>query len=465
MKPKLMGLFLACLMAASCAPAPSSAAGSTEPPSVSASSQSSQEESLPESSSPEDLPPDPALREQQAQALAPLVEEICQNRYVTGMTLAVFDKDGVFYEQNYGYAVRETGTPASPDTIYRIASISKSVTALLALDLAGQGKLETDAPLSQLMGYSLENPMFPDEGVTLEHLLTHTSGIVDSAAYLNALGYGVLPPLDTVLPQSWSCYAPGEHYSYSNFAMGLVSGVVEKAAGTPFLDYTRDEVFKPMGIDAAYSYTDIQQKDKVADIYQSGERTVNMVTWTNMSAKYNHLPLGQLYCLGHGDLFITARDLARFAMIMAGCPQEGEPVSLTPELLKRMQTVQYSQTEPTDTGITETMRGLGTQITDHLLEGRRMVGHQGNAYGSICGMFFDPESKNGFVFLTNGASSAANEAGIYLVNRDIAEAVYKTFFGYEAPQVVEVSTPASETLLDAENGGEQDIAAPSENSR
>jgi D-alanyl-D-alanine carboxypeptidase len=461
MKLKLLGLFLAGLLTVSCAAPPSAPAenvSSVPGFPTSLGEIVSQEAPLP------DPVPDPALREQQAQTLAPLVEEICQNRYVTGMTLAVFDKDGVFYEQSYGYAVRENGTSASPDTIYRIASISKSVTALLALDLAGQGKLETGTPLSQLMGYSLENPAYPGQGVTLEHLLTHTSGIVDSAAYLDALDQPVLPPLSTVLPRSWSCYAPGEHYSYSNFAMGLVSGVVEKAAGTPFLDYTRDEVFGPMGIDAAYSYTDIQHKERVADIYQSGERTVNMATWSNMSAKYTGLPLGDLYCLGHGDLFITARDLARFAMIMAGCPQEGEPVSLTPELLERMQTVQYSQTEPTDTGITETMRGLGTQITDHLLEGQRMVGHQGNAYGSICGMFFDPEAKNGFVFLTNGASAAANEAGVYLVNRDIAEAVYTAFFGYEAPQVVEISA-SSEPVLDAGADGEEDVSAPSENPR
>lgn len=453
MKLKLMGLFLACLMAASCSPASPSPAGGSSAPASGPSQSLREEEPLPESSPPpEDLPPDPALREAAALELAPLVEEICRDRDVTGMSLAVFDRDGVFYEQSYGYAVRETGAPASADTIYRIASISKSVTALLSLDLAGQGKLETGAPLSQFLGYSLENPAYPGQGVTLEHLLTHTSGIVDSAAYLDALDQPVLPLLDIVLPKSWSSCAPGEHYSYSNFAMGLVSGVVEKAAGTPFLDYTREEVFGPMGIDAAYSYTDIRQKDQVADIYQSGERTVNMAAWANMSAKYTQLPLGQLYCLGHGDLFITAGDLARFAMIMAGCPREGEPVSLTPELLERMQTVQYSQEEPTDTGITETMRGLGTQITDHLLEGRRMVGHQGNAYGSICGMFFDPREQTGFVFLTNGASSAANEAGVYLVNRDIAQAVYTAFFGYEAP-VVEVSASSASSAPPVQDAG------------
>ena len=56
-----------------------------------------------------------------------------------------------------------------------------------------------------------------------------------------------------------------------------------------------------------------------------------MVEWTGMSAKYTVLPLGELYALGHGDLFITAEDLARLGAIMAGCPGEGEAVALSEE--------------------------------------------------------------------------------------------------------------------------------------
>ena len=152
-----------------------------------------------------------------------------------------------------------------------------------------------------------------------------------------------------------------------------------------------------------------------------------MPAWSNMNVKYTGLPLGQLYALGHGDLFISAPDLCRFAQIMAGCPQEGEALSLSPEYLRLMQEVQYQEGE----GVETVLRGLGTQITDHLIQGRRMVGHQGNAYGSICGMFFDPEDHTGFVFLTNGVWGGKDEAGIYYVNREIAQAVYGAFFGEE----------------------------------
>ena len=206
-----------------------------------------------------------------------------------------------------------------------------------------------------------------------------------------------------------------------------MSGVIESAAGERFLDYTGGKVFAPMGIDAAYSYTNIRDKGRVANIYAGSALAVNMPAWSNMNVKYTGLPLGQLYALGHGDLFISAPDLCRFAQIMAGCPQEGEALSLSPEYLRLMQEVQYREGE----GVETVLRGLGTQITDYLIQGRRMVGHQGNAYGSICGMFFDPEDHTGFVFLTNGVWGGKDEAGIYYVNREIAQAVYGAFFGEE----------------------------------
>lgn len=373
-------------------------------------------------------PPQTAEERQQAgELLAPQVEKICRSYGTTGMTLVVFDEQGPFYSQSWGWAVKETGQPAAADTIYRIASISKAVSGLLALDLAEEGKLDLHGDLTGILGIPVNNPGYPEKKVTPWHLLTHTSGIVDSQAYLDAITSNFLPPLEPVLSRSFSGVAPGTCYCYSNLGMGLMTGVIESSTGERFLEYTGEKVFRPMGIDAAYSYTDIRQKEKVANIYAGGVLSANMPTWKNMSDKYTCLPMGQTYALAHGDLFISAPDLCRFARILAGCPQEGEVVSLSPEYLRLAQEVQYREGE----GVGMVLRGLGTQITDQLIEGRRMVGHQGNAYGSICGMFVDPADHTGFVFLTNGVWGGKDEAGIYYVNREIAQAVYGAFFGEE----------------------------------
>lgn len=389
---------------------------------------------------------DPEARQAAIQSLPPVIEAICIDNYVTGMTLVVFDAWGTVYQQSCGYAVVETGRYADEDTIYRIASISKAVTAMLALDLAGQGRLDLDGDLTEIMGMPVRNPLFPDQPITPRHLLTHTSGIVDSSAYGDGISAFPIWPLERVVSRSFSPYAPGSRYSYTNLGMGMMAGVVESAAGEWFPDYTRREIFAPMGIDAAFGYSDIQHKDRVANIYTGTGLSVYMPSWQGMMGKYTALPLGQLYGLGHGDLFITAADLSRFARILAGCPQPGEPVKLTPELLRQMQTVQYEE-EPTPESYTEIKRGLGTHITDQLVANRRMVGHQGNAYGSICGMFVDPADHTGFVFLTNGAWGGKDEAGLYYVNRDIARAVYAALFtppGESVEPAVEPSIAVTE---------------------
>lgn len=63
--------------------------------------------------------------------------------------------------------------------------------------------------------------------------------------------------------------------------------------------------------------------------------------------------------------------------------------------------------------------------------GPALVGHQGNAYGSICGLFYDPETRTGFALLTNGALGQRNAAGVFRLNEDTAQAVYAAFFGLE----------------------------------
>ena len=74
------------------------------------------------------------------------------------------------------------------------------------------------------------------------------------------------------------------------------------------------------------------------------------------------------------------------------------------------------------------------------------MGHQGNAYGSICGMFVDPEEHTGFVFLTSGAFMGKDEAGIYYVNRDIGRAVYEAFFDAGMIEVVPAENSGMELV-------------------
>lgn len=136
------------------------------------------------------------------------LDEICQQYGVKACSVAAFEGEQIVYTHSYGKA--RGNTPADENTKYRVASISKAVTAMLAMHLVDEGKLSLDMDIADIHP-DLQNPYYPDSTTTLEMLLTHTSGIVDGAGYNWAISQSVFPSLDQVLQYSnFSGSAPGE---------------------------------------------------------------------------------------------------------------------------------------------------------------------------------------------------------------------------------------------------------------
>ena len=102
----------------------------------------------------------------------------------------------IVYTHSYGIA--RGNQPADENTKYRIASISKAVTAALAMHLVDQDKLSLGDELASIHP-ALQNPAYPDDPATLQMLLTHTSGIIDGAGYNRAISRGIFPSLDVVM--------------------------------------------------------------------------------------------------------------------------------------------------------------------------------------------------------------------------------------------------------------------------
>lgn len=352
--------------------------------------------------------------------LDPAIDQICRSYGVTGASVAAFDHGKIVYTHSYGTA--RPGQPASENTKYRIASISKAVTAMLAMHLVDEGKLSLDMDLGEIHP-GLQNPFHPDTKTTLQMLMTHTSGIVDGAGYSSAISQSPFPSLDVALSMNnFSGSKPGTQYAYSNFGMGLVSAAVEHGSGAYFYDYARDNLFAPMGLDAAYLTNYIQDRSTIAAL-----GTTDPGSWQDMRWAYSRIPLGQMYLLGQGDLYISATDLAKVAMILAGdgtypSAQSGQKVSfLKKETLDAMHTpLVYDEA-------TNTTRGLALQMTEDIVDGVTLWGHQGNAYGVISCMFYDRESQRGVVFLTNNASSMRAPSKVYAVNDAVVHTVWDCF--------------------------------------
>src|SRR5919112_2069143 len=174
------------------------------------------------------------------------VREQMRLRHVPGLALAVVRDGRVLKERGYGLASVELEVPASPATVFEIGSVSKQITAACVMLLVEEGKVGLDDPVSKYIAESPEGW----RGVTVRHLLTHTSGIKN---YNGLAGFeltehltraefvkriGAHPPL----------FAPGEAHSYGNVNYSLLGYVVEQASGKPYWQFVAERIFKPLGM-------------------------------------------------------------------------------------------------------------------------------------------------------------------------------------------------------------------------
>lgn len=353
-------------------------------------------------------------------ALRERIEAICRAHCVIGLTIAAFKDDNLFYTQSFGYADVDRKIPACDHTKYRIASISKTITGLMVTELAANGAFGLDDPVSDYLGVNLDNPNFPDDKITIRQLMTHTSGIYDCPGFYEASRTPI--PLRSLLSRgkihSW--FRPGTDYLYTNFGAGLLSAVVEKATGQRFYDYADQTLFDPLGMDASFLSSRIDDTQNLAQIYQNKTLSVNLKQWHRNGGMYDAIPLGEMYLIGQCDLIISAPDLAVFAMALAGDGTAGGKRILREDSVREMNAVQFSNDAMT--------RGLCLHINDRLVEGRVLRGHLGQSLGMLSGMYYDPADRTGVVFITNGCSQYKNKRGNYAVSEDLVNAVYSSLF-------------------------------------
>lgn len=235
-------------------------------------------------------------------------DEAAQSPEFSGIATIDVGEERV-YERVAGFAHRAHGVPVTPQTRFAIASGSKVFTALAVLRLVEDGVLALDQRVRSLLGDDL--PLI-DDAVTIEHLLTHTSGIGD---YLDESGDGeidehVLPvPVHTLttaeafvpaLSGFAQVSAPGERFAYNNGGYVVLALLVERATGETFQDAVRRLVFEPAGLDRTdYLRLDALPGDAATGyLYEEGDRENTL-----------HLPV-----IGNGDggAYTTASDLHRF---------------------------------------------------------------------------------------------------------------------------------------------------------
>lgn len=227
-----------------------------------------------------------------------------------GLSAAVLVGGKLIHLAGYGKANVEQGTPATADTVYELASITKSFTATAVMLLARDGRLRLDDPIS---AYLPEAPA-SWSGVTIRHLLGHTSGIPD---YFKLDAFGLSEnfawrldyDLNEILGAAGSApleFEPGSDTAYSNTGYTLLGMVIERVSGEAYEQFVFERIFQPLGMTSTRrnSRTDIIPGRAAGYVRDDG--VLLNTPYTSMTWAY-----------AEGGIVSTARDMARWDVALA----------------------------------------------------------------------------------------------------------------------------------------------------
>ena len=218
-----------------------------------------------------------------AQSVDQQLKDIRKEQQLMGMSALAVCHDTVVYHGSFGISDYARNIPATDSTMYRIASISKTVTATTLMILYDMGLFKLDDDISAILGYSVRNPNYPSVIITPRMLLSHTSSIQDCSGYSNFItdsyNNNPPPPLSGLLTDTGSYYSadmwqnkkPGTYFMYSNLNFGIIGTMVEKLSCERFDVFCKKYIFELLGITGSFRIQDIPDINNVAVLYRAND--------------------------------------------------------------------------------------------------------------------------------------------------------------------------------------------------
>jgi CubicO group peptidase (beta-lactamase class C family) len=350
-----------------------------------------------------------------------------------------FDTRGLTRVAASGPADRRTGRALTENDPVRIASISKLVVALGVMRLVEQGTLSLDEDVSRYLGWRLRHPSFPEVPITLRLLLSHRSGLTDAAGYVASLDTRTQDQV--AAPLAWdAAHAPGTYFRYTNLNFPVIAAAMERATGERFDRLMQGRVLTPLGLSACFNWASCGEERiaRAVVLYEADGRVVNddlqgrRPPCPVLPAKDGRCALDGVTPGENGGLFspqgglrISAAELARIGrLLLNGGELDGERF-LTRESIAEMIRPQWvydghnGETYESDTGNPGSAffcrYGLAVQTLasrfedcrdDPFGDGRPRIGHAGDAYGLVSGLWLDSEDGTGVVYLVTGNDPA-----------------------------------------------------------
>ncbi|WP_433896823.1 serine hydrolase domain-containing protein [Sphingobacterium mizutaii] len=346
------------------------------------------------------------------------LKKITDKYEAVGLAIVVVKNGKPVYEKAFGYKDLETKAPLTTNDLFRIASISKSFSSTAIMQLVEKGKVSLDDDISDLVGFKVRNPKFPDTKITLEMMLSHRSSLNDSN------GYFTFDVLDTTKNKDWAKsynnYEPGTDYEYCNLNFNMIGAVLERLTDVRFDNYIKQQILNPLKLEAGFCVDSLDQK-RFAKLYdkENGVYVEQKAAYNPRSEEIKNYTMGVSTPVFSptGGMKISAKDLAKYMQMHMNHGKLGKVKLISKASSKKMQTALSAKEN----------YGLALLETDRLIPGEHMIGHTGSAYGLYSNMFFEPKKKFGFVVITNGCIPTIDRNEDIVMSKEVINLLYQDF--------------------------------------
>lgn len=358
-----------------------------------------------------------------------LIRDFMQLHRIPGMAVAVTKQGRLVHARGYGYADLATGEPVQPDSLFRIASISKPITAVAILQLVEKGELSLDDCVFEVLDYNGEMQTAGDKldprlkQITIRHLLEHRGGwdrdksfdaMFQSVRFARQLGTAPPAASNDVIRAMFSQqldFDPGERYAYSNFGYNLLGRVIEQRSGQPYADYVQAQLLSPLGIQSMCI-----GRSRLEDRCEKEVRYYHAGNGKSVFADDLDQPVPATYAAwhheamdSHGAWIASAVDLARFAT--AFDDPEQSPL-LSAESIRTMAERPAGKAGENENGTPKDVYYALGWNTREVGQGRKNQWHTGSLPGTATILIRRHDGFNFVALMNSRQSPTANHLGL-----------------------------------------------------
>ena len=312
------------------------------------------------------------------------INEVLEKEHQSSLMVAIVTKDSIILSKGYGLKNILSKEKATSQTLFPMASITKTFTAIAIMKLVRQGKLSLDDNLSQIAPeISFQNKWKKTNPVKIIHLLEHTSGFDDlrfNTFWNNDMSISELQAIEKCKNSMYCRWRPGEREAYSNIGYNILGYLVEKLSGLKYDEYMKKEILIPIGMTNSNFIVPVKHSNLYADPYE----------WNGN--KYIPLQHLQFYGKGAGALYSSADDMANFVQFLLN---NGNNVNL-PELHSVVEKMEIPESSTAAQLGLKTGYGKGITL-DYLNNKYPFYVHGGTSIGFFSRYAYNRDLNVGFV--------------------------------------------------------------------